>query len=672
MSEQHNFIKEGVNRVRRISQTTWIVVAVVILILVSMVAGTYVYGQSYHDRVYPGVVVGEFDIGGMNEGELVEFVSRVHEKLLEQGIAVTLHVPDSDEPVHFVLYPRYTTDGVSVDLIDIDTAFVARELIAYRKSGNPFVDALTAFALRVERPRISLHSITYDRDGLLNEIEKFVSPHITSPVDADVLITSVSPLQYEITTSSAGTSFAYDEVFADIAMAWSHLSRSTLTIASAYTEPVITEEDVAVAVEQLPDILASGTIELTYTDPGTKRVSTWRFTPTMLAEWLSVEKNNDGVPVMMLRIESTKEYLVDTISPIVTVEPRDASFTLGSNGKVSHFVSSRPGVTLDADTTYDRIVSVFESRLAGEDVLPKVELVIQTVEADIRTGDTNDLGIKEILGVGHSRFVGSPPDRVKNIRHAAHNKLHGLLIKPGENFSLNNALKPYTLAGGYVPELVIKGDRIIPEIGGGLCQIGSTMFRAAMNSGLDITERRNHSLVVSYYNDLSNGNPGTDATIYDPSPDFRFLNDTGHHVLITTYLNEQTADLYFTFWGTSDGRKGYYTPPQVSQWIPAGADRIIETTELAPGERTCQNKYDGAHASFTYIREMPNGEKVSRVFTSYYRPLPRVCLVGVSPTPPASAAPTEPEPTTSQPDEPDTFEEESPASDTFAFPESAG
>lgn len=660
--DEHNFVEESVKRVRRVSHTTWIIMAVLVFTLVSMVAGTYVYGQSYQDRVYPGVSVGDFDIGGMNEVELAGFIGRVHEKLLEQGIAVTLHIPDSDEPVDFVLYPRSTVDDMSMSLIDIDTSLVARELIAYRKSGNPFVDAVTVFASRIERPRMPLGSIDYDRDGLLHEIEKFVSPHITSPVDADISITSVSPLRYEITTSSAGTSFAYDEVFADIALSWSNLSRPILTIASEYTEPTITEEDVENAVEQLPDILASGTIELTYTDPGTKRVSTWKFTPTTLAEWLSVEKNDEGMPMIVLRIESTKEYLIDTISPIVTVDPRNASFVLGSNGKVTDFVSSRPGVTLDAQATYDRIVSAFESRLAGKDVSPKIELVIQTLEADIRTGDTNDLGISEILGVGHSRFAGSPGDRVKNIRHAAYNKLHGLLIKPGENFSLNNALKPYTLAGGYVPELVIKGDRIVPEIGGGLCQVGSTMFRAAMNSGLDITERRNHSLVVSYYNDLSNGNPGTDATIYDPSPDFRFLNDTGHHVLITTYLNEQTADLYFTFWGTSDGRKGYYTPPKVSQWIPAGGDKIVETTELAPGVRKCQNKYDGAHASFTYIREMPNGEKISRVFTSYYRPLPRLCLVGVAPVVPAT--PDE----IPQPEDTTPAEEELPASDTFVWP----
>jgi len=159
--------------------------------------------------------------------------------------------------------------------------------------------------------------------------------------------------------------------------------------------------------------------------------------------------------------------------------------------------------------------------------------------------------------------------------------------------------------------------------------VGTTLFRMAMNSGMEITERRNHSLVVSYYNDPANGLPGTDATIYDPSPDFRFKNDTNNYILIQTAMNEKTGELKFTIWGTRDGRKGSYTKPVVHKWIPAGAPRITETTSLAPGEKTCQSAFRGAQASFTYTRVMPDGTKQDKVFESYYRPLPQICLVGV-------------------------------------------
>ena len=204
-----------------------------------------------------------------------------------------------------------------------------------------------------------------------------------------------------------------------------------------------------------------------------------------------------------------------------------------------------------------------------------------------------------------------------------------MLIKPNEDFSLINALRPFTIADGYLTELVIKGDEIKPEVAGGLCQVGTTMFRAAMNSGLKITQRRNHSLVVDYYNDLSNGNPGTDATIYDPNPDFRFLNDTGNYILLTTEMNTKTSDLYIYFWGTSDGRKASYSAPVVSRWIPAGADKVIETTSLDLGVRECQLRHNGAEASFTYTRILADGKKEDVVYNSYYRPLPKICLVGI-------------------------------------------
>ena len=180
-----------------------------------------------------------------------------------------------------------------------------------------------------------------------------------------------------------------------------------------------------------------------------------------------------------------------------------------------------------------------------------------------------------------------------------------------------------------MPELVIKGDALEPEIGGGLCQIGTTLFRMAMNSGLSIASRRNHSLVVRYYSDPRNGNPGTDATIYDPAPDFRFKNDTNQHVLIQTAIATSSGDLFFTLWGTNDGRTASYTAPIVSKWIPVPEKKIIETAKLKPGETKCQKAFPGADASFTYTRLFADGKLDEQVFESHYRPLPEICLLGV-------------------------------------------
>ena len=219
--------------------------------------------------------------------------------------------------------------------------------------------------------------------------------------------------------------------------------------------------------------------------------------------------------------------------------------------------------------------------------------------------------------------------------------------------SLVEKLKPFTLEDGYLAELVIKGDEIKPEVGGGLCQIGTTTFRATMNAGLEITQRRNHSLVVSYYDDPSNGNPGTDATLYDPAPDYKFKNDTENYILLTTEVDLDEKELIFTFWGTNDGRQGSYTPPEVLTWTGYGATQTEYTDSLAPGVKRCQSPHSGATTAFDYNVVYADGDEYSHTYTSTYRSLPQICLVGSA----TGEAPIENEEEEVESDDEETIEE---------------
>jgi vancomycin resistance protein YoaR len=483
---------------------------------------------------------------------------------------------------------------------------------------------------RIATPDHTLRHVSINRESLSEELRDQLGTHESFAKNASVRVTSFSPVAYEVTSSSDGMIFDYADIEKQIVSAWSVLSIPDIFIASEEVESEISESEVEEVAKRVPEIIGRGAIDLTYTDPHTKRPYTWTITEEHLVAWIEAQKDEEGTVGFGLVSSSTKAFLEEQIAMVVNVEAESAKFEVGENGKIKEFRGSRPGIGLDIDETYAALNHAFSQRTwHDEGIANSIPVVVEQVEPEVKTGEVNDLGINEILGVGYSNYSGSPANRVRNIRHAVYNKLNGLLIKPDEEFSLLNALRPFTIDGGYLPELVIKGEKIEPEIGGGLCQIGSTMFRAAMNSGLPITERRNHSLVVSYYNDHRNGNPGTDATIYDPAPDFRFKNDTGHYILLTTEMNTETGDLYFTLWGTNDGRKGSYSEPVVSQWIPHGPVKEIETTELAPGQRKCQGAHSGAVASFTYTRELPSGETIDRVFESYYRPLPTICLVGV-------------------------------------------
>jgi len=303
-----------------------------------------------------------------------------------------------------------------------------------------------------------------------------------------------------------------------------------------------------------------------------------------------------------------------------------------SNNKVIKFQASSSGINLDLEKTATKINQAFlERNYKTENITKTITVEFEVIEPKIKVSDVNDLGISEIIGMGVSTFKDSHTNRIKNIANAV-TRLNGILIKPGEEFSTNKYAGPYTIENGFLSEAVIKGNEIKNEVGGGMCQIGTTMFRAAMNAGMDITERRNHSLVVSYYADPVNGNPGTDATLYEPFLDLKFLNDTGNYLLLQTEIDFTRQEIRFTIWGTPDGRSGWYTHPQVLQWIPVGEEQVVETTDLAPGVKECQSAFVGAVATFTYSRITPNGEKIDRVFESHYRPLPKQCLIGVEPT----------------------------------------
>ncbi|HAO52040.1 TPA: hypothetical protein DCQ85_01060 [Candidatus Magasanikbacteria bacterium] len=625
----------------------WLIVAVFVVLVGIFLTGIFVYAHNYKEKVLPGVYLGGVHIGGMDKNELSAYLKNMNNKLLNEGIHFNFAL--ENETKNFILYPSVFSEDSTRDLIDVNIEEETDYLISYRKDNNLLSDTFSAIWVRLSKPELSLENIKLDKQGVFEQIHNYLEGYISEPVNAYVNIKSLKPLEYEIVSSTPGFSFDYEMVSGKILKAWSTFQVPYLDIVSFVKNPEINESDVSTIIDRLPKVLEAGPLTISYVDPYTTLTRTWSITNDNIASWLEVVKAEDGNFIFSLDTASTTQFLLDKIEPQVNIQAEDAKFKIGSNGKVSEFSGSRPGVTVDVDATLKAVDEAFDARTwHDEGILKNINLINKQTEPNIKTSEVNDLGISEVLGVGHSKFNGSPSNRIKNLRHATSDKLNGLLIKPNEDFSLVQALKPFTIADGYLPELVIKGDEIKPEVAGGLCQIGTTMFRAAMNSGLKITERRNHSLVVSYYNDLSNGNPGTDATIYDPNPDFRFLNDTGNYILVTTELNVKTYDLYIYFWGTNDGRKASYTPPVVSRWIAAGADKTIETTNLAPGVRECQLRHEGAETSFTYTRVLADGKKENVVFDSYYRPLPKICLVGVEPKKEEEVVPAEVVPESSE------------------------
>jgi vancomycin resistance protein YoaR len=258
---------------------------------------------------------------------------------------------------------------------------------------------------------------------------------------------------------------------------------------------------------------------------------------------------------------------INDLSRQITKDPVDAKLQM-EDGRVTVFSMSSPGLELNKEESVDIITKYF----AGSNYANSLTLPVTQIKPEISTDSINNMGITALIGEGRSNFRGSPKNRIFNIKVAT-NRFHGILIKPGEEFSFTKILGEVDGDHGYLQELVIKKDKTEPEFGGGICQVSTTTFRAAIYSGLKITARRNHAYPVQYYNPQ-----GIDATVYVPQPDLRFINDTPGYILIQTKI--EGTELIFQFYGTDDGRKTEIMGPKITERKPDGSLKATFTQNV--------------------------------------------------------------------------------------------
>lgn len=598
-----------------------IVVVMVLLLLTSTAAVKMTFGE----RIYKNVTVAGIHVGGLEKTEASKKLQQNFERMIAGGLTLELahEVKSAD------LSPLGATDPDLVYPI-LDTDIDALTEAAYQTGREG--DTLAAFFgplwYSTFGGRVISAKVNVASTKLSDTIKQTFPEAESTGAPTDFLIEGKqNAYKVTVTAPITGTSIDFKAAAESLAADAADFKLEPLHLALREVSVIISPEEAETLIPAVETALNQAPYQATFTNEYLRRMA---FTVSVedLKTWLLPEKDETGHPVLTVDPAAMSEFF-KKIHESIDVSAQDAVFETEGT-RVTKFEPSREGLRVDDDAFVASLTSAFVSGVK------EISLSAMTTEPDITTAESNKMGIEEVLGAGISKYGGSPSNRRANIRHGA-NKLNGLLIAPGETLSLIEKLGPFTVKDGYLPELVIKGDEIIPEIGGGLCQIGTTSFRAAMNSGLEIAERRNHSLVVSYYNDLANNKPGTDATIYDPAPDLKIKNDTAAYILFMTENDTATSTLTFSFWGTSDGRQGSYTPPVVLNWVGAGAKITKETDSLAPGVTKCQASHPGANTIFTYNISRADGTITTRDFPSTYRALPTICLVGKDPNVPAPA-----------------------------------
>ncbi|HSX49247.1 MAG TPA: VanW family protein [Candidatus Saccharimonadales bacterium] len=328
----------------------------------------------------------------------------------------------------------------------------------------------------------------------------------------------------------------------------------------------------------------------------------------------SLTKSRLDFPLELSLNENILSEKITKIADVVNIPSQNAVFTF-TEGRVQNFTPESNGLSVEKDKLKELILT---SIYKNDDSPITIAIPTKAVFPVVKTSDINNLGIKELIGSGTSHFAGSIYSRIYNINLAS-SRINNTLIAPNEIFSFNRMVGDISALNGYQQAYVIENGQTVLGDGGGVCQVSTTMFRAAMNTGLPIVERHAHAYRVHYYEE--DAAPGLDATIYTPSVDFKFKNDTGNYILIQTQIDTRNLVLTFNLYGTSDGRVSNITKPVLWGYQPAPVSLYTDDPTLPVGQtKQIDFAASGIKSQFEYT-VTKNGEVINhQVFYSEFKP----------------------------------------------------
>ena len=295
----------------------------------------------------------------------------------------------------------------------------------------------------------------------------------------------------------------------------------------------------------------------------------WQIEPSELAPMLAFDKEQkDGAAYYQVGLNRDQLLIYLTkLAPDVKLYPQNARFIFNDETRKLDLIEPAIiGRTLDVPASIDAI----NSKIIKNDHTISLEFTF-TNPAITDDATAEKLQIKELVGMQTSYFRGSSPERVQNIKTAA-SRFHGVLVAPGETFSMADQLGDISLDNGYAEAMIIFGDQTIKGVGGGVCQVSTTLFRTVFFAGYPVVERHPHAYRVYYYEQIAGGyNPnfaGLDATVFVPLVDFKFTNDTTYWLLMEVYVEPQNSSITWKFYSTSDGRS--------VEWNSSGPQNIVK------------------------------------------------------------------------------------------------
>jgi vancomycin resistance protein YoaR len=570
------------------------------LFLVAAIIG---WDTQHAGRIYPGISVAGVDLSGLEPAEAavvieerIDFPKRGR-VLFRDGEKIWLTSPSE---VGFFLDPQTTA------------------LSAYQlgRQGNPVarvVAQFDAWYTGMQLPPLYV----FDESRAQAFLAGIASQNDVPTVDASL---SVDGVDVVVRPGQVGRSLDIPGTLDLLKEQLQTLRDGEVPLVIEETPPVIldVDEQAELARRILSEPLVLNLPNHEEGDPGP-----WKFERDVLAQMLTIERvtSSEGDHYQVgLQAEQLRSFL-DGLAPELLRYQQNARFIFNDDTRQLEVIE--PAVTgreLDVGST---IRSINEKLLAGDHNISLDVMLHEPEVGDDATGE--QLGITELVSSHTSYFYGSSSARAQNITTAS-SRFHGLLVPPGATFSMGSVLGDVSLDNGYAEALIIFGNRTIQGVGGGVCQVSTTLFRAVFFGGFPIVERYPHAYRVSYYELKADGGydtrlAGLDATVFVPLVDFKFLNDTPHWLLMETYVNETARTLTWKFYSTGDGRS--------VEWGSGGLQNIEEppdpvyeeNPDLAKGEvKQVDWAVEGADVTITRTVSRDGQVLYEDTITTHYLP----------------------------------------------------
>jgi vancomycin resistance protein YoaR len=579
-----------------IIQITVVVMAAIFLIVtIGMAAlGREIYPEG---TVPAGVMVAGIDVGELENGQAAEKLDEELSSYITQPFEV-----------------RWEDRTWQPSMAELGASFDFTQTVAHARRSESPMSRVQTRVFGPEERSVPLR-LTLDEDHLRDYVRA-----IAQEVNVSPRVPQLSLVDDRLSISSAqhGIQIEQEVLFENITTSLFSLDTSPVVVTHQEIAPEFSDEDVA-SVRSLIDSTLSEPLTVWFED------RSWAIQPQSLAEFLTLSPGENGQIELVFHHDPIVSYLADLITD-VNRSARNAQVAWGGSGVVATSPSQN-GIERDL---YGTVARLEEAIRNGE---RSVELAYSVTRPAIDSSNLHELGIEGLMSQGESAFWNSAPSRVHNIQVAA-GYLDGTLIPPGTEFSFNQAVGEISLDRGYQEGYVIEAEATVEGVGGGVCQVSTTVFRAAFFSGLPITERHPHAYIVGYY-EQGNWPLGFDAAIFQPGLDFRFVNSTDSYMLLHTHVAD--GRLYVNLYGPDLGYSVEMGEPVISSETDPPSDVEILDESLAPGQRRqVEEARPGLEITLPRTVTNRNGEVVRQdYFYSNFQPWANRYLVGPSTSPDA-------------------------------------